>query len=392
MNLDTYLEPINLEDIGFAHDKFSPRLGDKVIAYTQKGNFPEIKKSRLAILGIKEDRNSIGNIGCKDAPDEIRKKLYALSIPTYDMELVDVGNIEMGQTPEDTYFAAIEVMAELLHHNITPIVLGGGQELTFAMYKAYEKQGQIINIFAVDPRFDIGPDTEALNSRSYLTKIVMSQPNYLFNFTNVGYQSYFVDKNMVDLMNTLQFDIYRLGLIRSNMEEVEPLVRNADMVSIDISSIRQSDAPACGNPTPHGFYGEEICQITRYAGMSDKLSSIGFFELNPRFENNGQTAHLVAHAIWYFIEGFYNRRSDFPYIDKQNYKRYTVPMHDEGLELVFYKSKKSDRWWMEIPCNEQMKQRYARHLLVACSYADYQAALNNDIPERWWRFYNKLVM
>ena len=126
--------------------------------------------------------------------------------------------------------------------------------------------------------------------------------------------------------------------------------------------------------------------------MSDKLSSIGFFELNPRFENNGQTAHLVAHAIWYFIEGFYNRRSDFPYIDKQNYKRYTVPMHNEGLELVFYKSKKSDRWWMEIPCDEQMKQRYARHLLVACSYADYQTALNNDIPERWWRFYNKLVM
>ena len=103
MNLDTYLEPINLDDIGFVHDKFSPRLGDKVIAYTQKGNFPEIKKVCLALLGIKEDRNSVGNVGCKDAPDEVRKKLYQLSIPNYDMELVDVGNIEMGKTPKDTY-------------------------------------------------------------------------------------------------------------------------------------------------------------------------------------------------------------------------------------------------------------------------------------------------
>ncbi|MBO7226980.1 MAG: formimidoylglutamase [Bacteroidales bacterium] len=392
MNLETYLEPISFDEIGYVRDEFLPKLGDKVVAYTQKGDFPEINKRRLALLGIKEDRNAVNNEGCKDAPNEIRKKLYDLSIPNYDMELLDVGNIEMGKTPKDTYFATIEVVAELLHHNITPIILGGGQELTYAVYKAYERQGQIINIFAIDPRFDLGAESETLNSRTYLSKIILSQPNFLFNFTNVGYQTYFVDKNMIDLMQTLHFDAQRLGVVRAKIDEVEPLVRNADMVTVDVSAIRQSDAPACGNPTPHGFYGEEICQMARYAGMSDKLSSIGFYELNPKYENNGQTAHLVAHAIWYFIEGFYNRLSDFPYIDKQNYKRYTIPMSDESVELVFYKSKKSDRWWIEIPCDDDMRQRYARHLLVPCSYADYQQALNNEIPNRWWNFYNKLVL
>ena len=392
MNLETYLEPISFDEIGYVRDEFLPKLGDKVVAYTQKGDFPEINKRRLALLGIKEDRNAVNNEGCKDAPNEIRKKLYDLSIPNYDMELLDVGNIEMGKTPKDTYFATIEVVAELLHHNITPIILGGGQELTYAVYKAYERQGQIINIFAIDPRFDLGAESETLNSRTYLSKIILSQPNFLFNFTNVGYQTYFVDKNMIGLMQTLHFDAQRLGVVRAKIDEVEPLVRNADMVTVDVSAIRQSDAPACGNPTPHGFYGEEICQMARYAGMSDKLSSIGFYELNPKYENNGQTAHLVAHAIWYFIEGFYNRLSDFPYIDKQNYKRYTIPMSDESVELVFYKSKKSDRWWIEIPCDDDMRQRYARHLLVPCSYADYQQALNNEIPNRWWNFYNKLVL
>ena len=392
MNLETYLEPISFDEIGYVRDEFLPKLGDRVVAYTQKGDFPEINKRRLALLGIKEDRNAVNNEGCKDAPNEIRKKLYDLSIPNYDMELLDVGNIEMGKTPKDTYFATIEVVAELLHHNITPIILGGGQELTYAVYKAYERQGQIINIFAIDPRFDLGAESETLNSGTYLSKIILSQPNFLFNFTNVGYQTYFVDKNMIDLMQTLHFDAQRLGVVRAKIDEVEPLVRNADMVTVDVSAIRQSDAPACGNPTPHGFYGEEICQMARYAGMSDKLSSIGFYELNPKYENNGQTAHLVAHAIWYFIEGFYNRLSDFPYIDKQNYKRYTIPMSDESVELVFYKSKKSDRWWIEIPCDDDMRQRYARHLLVPCSYADYQQALNNEIPNRWWNFYNKLVL
>jgi arginase family enzyme len=390
MNIFTYLEPVSLEEINFTYDEFSPRMGNKIVTYSQKDNIPDIKKARLALLGIKEDRKSINNAGCKNAPNEIRKKLYDLSIPTYEMKMVDLGNIEMGNTPKDTYYATIEVVAELLHLNITPIILGGSQELVYAIYKAYEKQGQIINIFTVDPRFDIGSEKDGVTSRSYLSEIVLSQPNFLFNYTLVGYQSYFVDKNLQTLMDDLHFDTYRLGIIRSDMEEVEPLVRNADMVNIDVGAIRQSDAPANGNPSPHGFYGEEVCQIARYAGMSDKLSSIGFFELNPKFENNGQTAHLVAHAIWYFIEGFYSRMSDFPYIDKQNYKRYTVPLNDDTMELIFYKSKKSDRWWIEIPCDESMKEKYSRHLLVPCSYNDYQKALNNEIPDRWWNFLTKL--
>ena len=146
MNLDTYLEPISFDEINFVHNEFLPRLGDKVVAYTQKGDFLAIKNARIALLGIKEGRNSFNNQGCENAPNEIRKKLYDLSIPNYDMNLVDIGNIEMGKQPKDTYYATTEVVAELLHRNITPIILGGGHELTYAIYKAYEKQGQIIYI------------------------------------------------------------------------------------------------------------------------------------------------------------------------------------------------------------------------------------------------------
>ena len=120
MNIFTYLEPVSLEEINFTYDEFSPRMGNKIVTYSQKDNIPDIKKARLALLGIKEDRKSINNAGCKNAPNEIRKKLYDLSIPTYEMKMVDLGNIEMGNTPKDTYYATIEVVAELLHLNITP--------------------------------------------------------------------------------------------------------------------------------------------------------------------------------------------------------------------------------------------------------------------------------
>ncbi len=392
MDLSTYFEPVSLDDLGLEHSDFFPHISDRIVTYTVENGFPETKKQHLALLGINDDRGAVNNAGCKDAPNEIRKKFYNLSLPSYDMKIVDLGNIAAGNTVEDTYYAVTNVIAALLHRNIVPIVLGGGQDFSFAIYKAYEKMGQIINICAIDPRFDLGPEDEELNSTSYLSKIIVQQPNFLFNFTNIGYQSYLVDKQYVKLMNDLHFDAFRLGVVQSELNETEPLIRNADFLSIDMASVRQGDAPANGNPTPHGFYGEQMCTMTRFAGISDKLSCIGFFEVNPKYDINGQTAHLVSHAIWYFIEGFYSRKSDFPYKDKHNYRRYIVPMiGDDSMEIVFYKSKKSDRWWMEIPCPQEQQDKYARHLLLPCSIRDYQQALNNEIPERWWTFYNRIV-
>ncbi|MBR4803997.1 MAG: formimidoylglutamase [Bacteroidales bacterium] len=393
MDLSTYFEPVSYDDIRLVHSDFFPNIGDRIQAYTTENGFPDIKKQHIALFGVCDDRRSVNNSGCDAAPDEVRKKFYNLSLPSYDMKIVDLGNMVKGNTPEDTYFALTEVVATLLHHNIVPIVIGGGNDLAYAIYKAYEKLGQIINICGIDPRFDLGPDEGELNSQSYLTKIITSQPNFLFNFTNIGYQSYLVDKQYIKLMNDLHFDAFRLGVIQNSINESEPLLRNADFVSVDMASVRQSDAPANGNPTPHGFYGEQLCAMARFAGISDKLTCIGFFELNPRFDINGQSAHLVSHAIWYFIEGFYSRNSDFPYKDKHNYRRYIVPMLDnESIQLVFYKSKKSERWWMEIPCPTENHDKYARHLLLPCSYRDYQQALENEIPERWWTYYNRMMV
>jgi len=257
--------------------------------------------------------------------------------------------------------------------------------------KAYRNLGQIINIVAIDSMFDIGKSEDEVNSQSYLSNIILHQPNYLFNYANIGYQTYFTDQDALRLMKSLMFDTYRLGIVRHNLEEAEPVIRNADIVSVDISSVRFSDAPGNGNATPNGFYGEEICQIVRYAGLSDKLTSIGFYEVNPKLDINGQTSHLVAQMIWYFIDGFYNRAHDFPFRNEDDYMKYRVTIKDHKEELTFFKSKKTDRWWMEIPMQSEKRIKYQRHYLVPCSYQDYQMACNNDIPDRWWMVYQKMM-
>ena len=390
MELSTYFQPVRLDDTTLREGEFYANIASAAEIYTNEGSFPGLEDVSLAIVGICDDSGSPSNAGCKDAPDEVRRFLYPLAKPVEDMKIVDLGNIVAGSTPEDTRFAVTEVLYKLLEKNITVIILGGSQELSFSNYKAYEVLGRVVNIASIDAMLDLGNDATPLCSRNWLSHIVAQQPNFLFNFANIGYQTYFNGSDLVKLMDELGFDAYRLGAIQGDMVRAETLVRSADMVSVDIGSVRLSDAPGQAQGSPHGFYGEELCRLARFAGMSDKLSTIGFYEYNPLYDRRGQTAHLLAHAIWYFIEGFYNRASDFPHRDKHNYKHFMVGLNDGDFEISFYKSKKSDRWWMEVPYSGERREQYQRHLLVPCTYADYQQAQQNEVPELWTKYYQRL--
>lgn len=391
MDISVYFEPVEIKDNNTYSESRPGKFGDIVRLYADKGNFPSLEEIDIAIIGVKEDRNSLNNQGASMAPDQVRNYLYKLFQGNYKIRIADLGNINRGFEIEDTYFAVKSVVSELLKAHIIPVIIGGSQDITFANYLAYESLGQIINIVAVDSCFDLGAVEQEITSKAFLSKIIMHQPNFLFNFTNIGYQTYFVDQDAVELMGKLFFDAYRLGYVRANLEEVEPLVRNADLLSFDISSVRQSDAPGNANASPNGFYGEEACQIARYAGLSDKLTSIGFYEMNPTYDSGGQTAHLTAQMIWHFIYGFCNRKHDFPLKEKKAYLKYRVSIKDHKYEIVFYKSKKSDRWWMEVPCPTDLKSKYERHYLVPCSYKDYQTAIKEEMPDRWWQVYQKLM-
>ena len=391
MDISIYFEPIIESDFQKINSD-SKKIATFIKSYFKKNEFPHLEDIDIAIFGVKEDRNAVNNKGCALAPDIIRKKLYNLFPPDYNIKIADLGNINKGCNINDTYFAVTDVITNLLKKNIIPVIIGGSQDITFANYKAYEKLKKTVNIIAVDSCLDIDENNNELSSKSYLNKIILQKPNYLFNYTNIGYQTYFTNPYTVKLMNNLLFDIYRLGHIRENIKETEPLVRNADILSFDISSIRHSDAPGNSNASPNGFYGEEACQIIRYAGLSNKLSSIGFYEYNPEFDNKNQTAHLIAQMIWYFIDGFYNRKHDFPDKDNDdNFVKYIVTVNNDDYRIIFLKSKTTNRWWIDLRGNKKIKPKYKQHYIIPCSHKDYQTACDGELPDRWWKAYQKLM-
>jgi formiminoglutamase len=392
MSLSDFFTPIDLKNIAPKNGYYASHLGEKIAHFSD--NFPDLEqKTDIAIIGVQDDRNAINNPGCALGPDYVREKLYQLFEGGYKIKIADLGNIRQGATITDTYFAVKTVVNELIKMGILPLIIGGGQDITYAQYMAYEDLEQKVDLVIIDPRFDLDDDgyMESLEttSASYLNKIFLHEPNYLFNYSNLGYQTYFSSQESLRVMDKLYFDVHRLGEISGQVAVAEPVIRNASMISFDIGAVRSSDAMGNANATPNGFYGEEACQIARYAGFNDKLSSIGFYEFNPAYDSNGQTATLLAQMIWYFIDGFYNRKKDFPLHPKSQYLIYKTSLKHEDHEVVFVKSKKSDRWWMQVPypARGSMNERFH---LVPCRYDDYKTAVSGEMPDLWWRTYQKL--
>ena len=323
MDISVFFKPLDKTRFAGYEDRKTV-LGNVVKKFLDAEKFPDYSDCQLAIIGAGEDRGSVLNDGCGNAPDIIREKFYELKKSIHPYKIVDLGNIRLGKTLQDTYAALSSIMIELLKEGIVPVILGGSQDLTFAQYVAYQQLEETVNIVSIDAKFDLGSTEEEIRSNTFLGKVILHEPNFLFNFSNIGYQTYFVGNEQIELMDKLFFDAYRLGQVRKDLEEVEPIVRNADILSLDITSVRQSDAPGNGNASPNGFYGEEACQIMRYAGISDKLTSIGFYEVNPLFDNHDQTSHLVAQMMWYFVDGFYNRKKDLPATNKTGFVKVQI--------------------------------------------------------------------
>jgi arginase family enzyme len=384
MDISVFLVPSPVwED----QEEVSPsQLGKTVSFYT--GDAAQLDNKRIAIVGVREERNAVQNAGTMAGPDAIRKYLYKLF--SWD-ENIGVIDIEPGNEISDTYYALNQTCQFLLKKNIIPLIVGGSQDLTYANYLAYEQMEQTVNVVTIDQRLDFGESSEDLSSFGYLNKIVMHRPNYLFNYGNIGHQRYLVQPDLLKLVDNMYFDAYRLGDMQPVPQKAEPILRNADIVSFDISAIRMSEAPGSGNAGPNGFYGQEAAQLCRYAGMSDKLTSFGIYEFNPAMDREGQTAHLVAQMIWCFIEGVSQRKMDYPIGDYSEYYKYIVPMTESDHEIIFYKSTKTDRWWMDVPYPAGKSRDYERHHLVPCTYEEYQQATNEEMPDRWWRTYQKLV-
>jgi len=359
-----------------SHIHYDPMQWASKLMFATQDRF-DVSEADVVIVGCGEQRGQHEEAPFSLAPDAVRKELYQLYQWHPEIRIADAGNILQGATADDTRAALRAVLLELQEAGKIAIVLGGSHGLTMQQYEAFKKRRQPINAVIADAWIDLD-ESELLTDRSFLLDLLTVQPNFVRHYTHLGFQSYFVHPRMLETLDKLRFDFIRAGRLRENVEEAEPALRAADLFSFDLSTVRFSDAPSNVHGSPNGLSGDEACALTRYAGMATQLSSFGLFGYDSKTDVHQMSARLIAQMIWYFVEGIVLRRKEAPLENREEFAEFNIRF--TANDTTFLKSRRSGRWWMQLP-----DARF-----VPCAYSDYLAACNDEIPDRWLREQERL--
>ena len=367
-DLHEFLSPVPFASLNNNKPFNDSQLANFIKIYEDE--IPDLSKTEIVIAGVNEFRGN-GLMVTENAADAVRKQLYQLHYWHRDITIADIGNIKCGESLADSYAAIQAVVAELLQMGKTVVIIGGSHDNTLAQYYAYKEIKQVIEATVIDATIDLRSESP-VRSENFLMEMLTGEPNMVRHYNHIGFQSYFVHPRMLETMDKLRFDCYRVGTAKEKLEEMEPVIRNSNLLSFDIAAIKNSDAPA-NSCSPNGFTGEEACSLVRYAGLSSRLSSIGIYGYNPQQDIKSLTALQIAQMIWYFIDGKNKSNQEADLNDRHSFNEYHTAFAE--VDTIFIQSKKTGRWWMQLPDKK----------MIACSYNDYLFASNNEIPERWLR-------
>lgn len=372
MSLQTiidFLDPVDIFQLSDDGGYKDTQLGRHIAVYD--GEFPSVAEADIVLVGCGEMRGEGMEYGNTISPDAIRKEFYNLYHWHKEVNVADLGNVKTGATLQDSYAAVKTVVSELLEQGKKVVLLGGSHDVTSAQYGAYASLGKIIEAVCIDARIDLNMDS-VLPADNFLMDMLTGEPNFIRHYNHIGFQSYMVHPKMLETIDKLHFDCFRLGKVKENIEEMEPVIRNASLVSFDIAAIQHAHAPA-NRLSPNGFTGEEACMLMQYAGMSPNASSIGIYGYHPDQDISGLTARQVSQMLWYLMDGIYKGKQEAALEDRSNFNEFTLAFAE--VETTFLQSKRTGRWWMQMPDGK----------CTACSKMDYIIASNNETPERWMR-------
>lgn len=364
-----FLQPVNLDLLSKDEGYRDTQLGKHIKVHETQ--LPDISDADMVIIGAGECRGAGYALNHHASANGIRSALYALYYWHAQVTIADLGNVKIGQTIQDSYAALRTVIAELILQNKKVVVIGGSHDLTLPQYHAYTSIPTLVNAVVTDAKIDL--DLEArLPADHFLEELFTGLPNHLNHYAHIAFQSYFMHPHMLETIDKLRFDCFRLGVVREDIEEMEPVIRDSHMMSFDISAIQNAQAPA-NIITPNGLNGEEACVLMQYAGMSWKTSSIGLYGYQAELDRNGLSAIQIAQMIWYIIDGIQKGKKESPLSATERFKEFHIAFSD--IDTQFLQSKSTGRWWMQLHNKEW----------APCSYKDYLVASKNEIPERWLR-------
>lgn len=298
-----------------------------------------------------------------------REKLAELfAIPASPKgRVIDLGHLKAG-LDETLSTDILERIAETIKELDAAALLLCNEEAFiqpwFMALKRFRKQAELS---VISSRFTLMPVYQDLLSLPFMHKLHC-----------LGVQHSLCEPELRSSEQHPRLHQIRLGALRKELLQAEPVLRNSDMLVFNTNAIRFADFQASGNVIPNGFFSEEACALARYAGFSDRMA-LGM--VGPYFyeaDEHGNNAALLAQIIWHFMDGWAARCSDHPDLH-EDFISYRCELTHERLSLLFFKSRLTERWWMEIPDVD------SERVLIPCTYSDYNTAASGETPELFFR-------
>ncbi|MDO5607280.1 MAG: formimidoylglutamase [Capnocytophaga sp.] len=368
-----FLQPVFLDETVHYHPQ---QIGGIMDVHSPERGIPNLDEVQIALIGL------------ENQPDELmrfRKQWYELYAGNWQWRMVDLGNLIISEQDSDTNYAIKELVAFLVKRKIIPIFVGGSQRFTYGLYRGFDLLEQMVNMVSIDARFDFTHGGELFSDHSYMSQILSVPPTNLHDFTNIGYQSYYVAQEELDLMDKMLFEVHRLGNVSNDISMAEPALRDADLVSLDMSSVQAKDINV-ENGYVNGFSNREICSLARYAGISNNVQVFGVFDIPA----TALAMQLTAQVVWYFCEGCNFRIPELPNTDNANYIKHIVLVDD--YEIIFYQSRLTNRWWLKAGEDPKSNSNHFPIGLIPCNPSEYEQAIQGNIPDRWWKSFRKYMM
>jgi len=324
-SLKEHLQPLSegLKSIS-SHDENDHWLIDE-IRFDNEG----YNKADHVLIGCPQhegvQRNS-GRIGAAEAPDKIREQLFKLQMPkSTGIKIFDAGNIKtdiFNNLMEDDILDESESSDALnkIHDALTlsvetflkdgknVIVLGGGNDISFADVRALYKAVGSCSVINVDAHLDMRI-SENMTSGTPYRKLVEGHYLKPENFYEFGIRKESNSKNYIEdaeKMGTHTHylpDILEEGASASFKGVLNNIDDNSFFFGLDMDVIQAADAPGVSASSPMGLSGREVIDMVYLARQKENLRILEITETNPTYDIDNRTVKLVAQIIYCYLLG-----------------------------------------------------------------------------------------
>ena len=364
-----YFNSVEKNTLDFANNLNVDQLGKK-IGINGRDDYNEFSNINIIIFSISEYRHNQSINKKFNADKDFRKKLYSLYIGNWTSKIYDMGSLVNGNKISDTNYALEKIINSFVKNQIFVITVGGSQNLTTSLYSSIKPLLSSINLVSINNKLDFTKNNNT--EESYLSRIILDDENKLNQFSNIGYQKHLISQDEIGLINKMKFESLSLGKVKSDVNNAEPVLRDSNLTSFDIRSVKSGDINNA-HQYPNGLTTYEFCSLSRFSGSGSKSKVVSFFE-NWDFSIMNS---LLAEAVWYVIDGFNSRFDENPEEDSDDFVYYHIEL--DNYKFKFYKSLITDKWWVEFINDELIS---VEKNIISCTANDYYQSKNSIISKR----------